>query len=180
MDNNRSNLVKMGKHICDLRKQNGLTQKKLGELLDVSDKTISKWEQGSIAPDITILKSLANVLGIGLDELLSGEKKEEINFRDNSDELSTNSNLTRKRIVSDIFIIVFSFLIVILFILNLGEKNKWSMKEINVNCEFSFKGYYSNNGKKTIIFINKIIPVKEIKHDYESLEIKVYSKDSVI
>ena len=53
----RTDLVKMGKHIQEARKNKKYTQKELGEIIDVSHKTISKWEQGHIAPDITILKS---------------------------------------------------------------------------------------------------------------------------
>ena len=47
--NDRSNMSKMGKHIAELRKSKGYTQKTLGDILDVSDKTVSKWEKGIIA-----------------------------------------------------------------------------------------------------------------------------------
>ena len=55
--NNTLDMVKMGKHIAELRKRKGYTQKKLGEILDISDKTISKWELGFIAPDITLINA---------------------------------------------------------------------------------------------------------------------------
>ena len=75
MNNNRSNMAKMGKYIAKLRKAKGYTQKELSELLDVSDKTISKWERGDIAPDITILRTLAKELDSTVDDILCGEEK---------------------------------------------------------------------------------------------------------
>ena len=58
----------MGKHIAELRKSKGYTQKTLGDILDISDKTVSKWEKGVVAPDITILNSLASTLDISVEE----------------------------------------------------------------------------------------------------------------
>lgn len=57
--NYRTDLTVMGKNIAKYRKNKKLTQKKLGEIIDVSDKSISKWENGNIAPDITLLVPLA-------------------------------------------------------------------------------------------------------------------------
>ena len=61
---------KIGRFICALRKEQGLTQKELAERLHVSDRTVSKWERGAGLPDISILPALADSLGIALDELL--------------------------------------------------------------------------------------------------------------
>lgn len=70
----RQDLVTIGSNIAKYRKLKDYTQKELGDILDVNYKTISKWENGNVAPDITLLKSLADVLDISLDELLSGIK----------------------------------------------------------------------------------------------------------
>lgn len=70
----RQDLVTIGSNIAKYRKLKNYTQKELGDILDVNYKTISKWENGNVAPDITLLKSLADVLDISLDELLSGIK----------------------------------------------------------------------------------------------------------
>lgn len=71
---------KFGKFIRDLRKMKNLTQKELGEKVGVTDKAVSKWERGLSFPDITMINTLANVLGITTSELLNAElgKKEEI------------------------------------------------------------------------------------------------------
>ncbi len=65
----------MGKTIAKLRKKAGLTQQMLAEKLDVSDKAISKWENGQCYPDITVLPGLASLFGVTVDYLMFGEKK---------------------------------------------------------------------------------------------------------
>lgn len=62
-----------GKTIKELREGKKLTQKQLGEIISVSDKTISKWETEKGLPDITLLEPLSKALGVSVAELLSGE-----------------------------------------------------------------------------------------------------------
>lgn len=77
-----------GKIIAEKRKEKGLNQIQLGELLNVSNRTISKWEKGDGFPDITLLPDISDCLGITIDELLTGEKPEpetiHIENRDNA------------------------------------------------------------------------------------------------
>lgn len=68
----------IGDFIKELRKEKNLTQKELGSLLDIDDRTISKWERGVYLPDITILISLSKALGVTVDELLEGKRHEKI------------------------------------------------------------------------------------------------------
>lgn len=65
--------LQTGKLIAALRKGQGLTQQQLADKLNLSNKTISKWESGSGSPDISNLPVLAKVLGVSVDELLKGE-----------------------------------------------------------------------------------------------------------
>lgn len=65
--------IQTGKLIAELRKKQGLTQQQLADKINLSNKTISKWESGVGAPDISNLSVLAEVLGISVDELLRGE-----------------------------------------------------------------------------------------------------------
>ena len=65
----------LGAFIAQLRKEKAMTQKQLAELLNVSDKTVSHWECDETSPDISLLPTLANTLGVTVDELLQGEKK---------------------------------------------------------------------------------------------------------
>ena len=65
---------KIGSFIQLRRKEKGMTQKDLADRIGVSDKTISKWENGNSVPDTEILTSLCQSLDISVNELLSGEK----------------------------------------------------------------------------------------------------------
>ena len=71
--NDLNHIYKVGNLICVLREEKGLSQAKLGELLGVTNKAVSRWENGRGYPDTSILLNLANVLGITVDELLKGE-----------------------------------------------------------------------------------------------------------
>ena len=64
----------IGEFIQQSRKARGFTQKDLGDRIGVSDKTISKWENGNSIPDTSILNELCATLDINVNELLSGEK----------------------------------------------------------------------------------------------------------
>lgn len=68
---------KIGKFIAEKRKEKGYTQEELGNILGVSNKTISRWENGNYMPDLSLLIPLSETLNITLNELLIGEKIEE-------------------------------------------------------------------------------------------------------
>lgn len=65
--------MKSGRLIAILRKEKGLTQQQLADQMNLSNKTISKWESGAGSPDVGNLTVLADVLGVTVDELLRGE-----------------------------------------------------------------------------------------------------------
>lgn len=69
---------KLGNKLYELRKEKNLTQEDLALLLDISDKSVSKWENGSSKPSLSNLKKLSNIFDISLDDLieLDDEKKE--------------------------------------------------------------------------------------------------------
>ncbi|MGN0520335.1 MAG: helix-turn-helix domain-containing protein [Candidatus Fimenecus sp.] len=68
------NAESIGALIAQIRKEKNLTQKELAERLHISDKTVSKWETGRGAPDISSLEALSAVLGISVSELLAGKR----------------------------------------------------------------------------------------------------------
>lgn len=69
---------KMGLFIKDLRKEKGFTQEQLAETLGVSNRSISRWENGANMPDFDIVIHLAKFFDLSIEELLDGEKKEDI------------------------------------------------------------------------------------------------------
>ena len=63
---------KTGQLICESRKQHGMSQKDLADILNITDKAVSKWERGISFPDISLLIPISEALGISLYDLLSG------------------------------------------------------------------------------------------------------------
>lgn len=64
----------IGKFISTCRKDKGLTQMQLAEKLNISNRAVSKWETGKSIPDVSIMLELCEILGITVNELLSGER----------------------------------------------------------------------------------------------------------
>lgn len=64
----------IGKFIADCRKEKGLTQLQLAEKLNITNRAVSKWETGKSCPDASNMLELCNILGITVNELLSGER----------------------------------------------------------------------------------------------------------
>lgn len=71
---------KIGNLISALRKEKGMTQKDLAEQLHVSDRTISKWERGAGIPDASLMIGLSDILGITVNELLTGDRSTDRNY----------------------------------------------------------------------------------------------------
>ena len=65
-------IAKTGLLIRDLRTKMGMTQKSLADLMNISDKTVSKWERGLGLPDVSLLIELSDIFGIKVDTLLTG------------------------------------------------------------------------------------------------------------
>lgn len=65
--------IKIGKLIYSLRKEKDMTQKQVADIMNISDKTISKWERGLGCPDISLLLELSEILNINVDDILAGE-----------------------------------------------------------------------------------------------------------
>ena len=77
--------IKMGKFIAALRKEKGLTQEKLGEKLGVTNKTVSRWENGNYMPDVEMLSLLSEEFGVSINELISGERLAAEDFKKTAD-----------------------------------------------------------------------------------------------
>lgn len=108
-------LVKTGKYIAGKRKELGLTQKQLAETLGMSDKSVSKWERGVCLPDVSVYLELCKILGISINEFLSGEDISEENMimqsENNLLQLTKDSGKRQKKLKRTIAVLT-----VILFI----------------------------------------------------------------
>lgn len=78
---------KMGRMLRDLRKEKGLTQEQLAEHFGVSNRTISRWENGINMPDISVLVEIAEFYEVGILELIEGERTQEKMETDNNNQL---------------------------------------------------------------------------------------------
>lgn len=68
--------MKVGKLIYGLRTEKGLTQKQLADAMNISDKTISKWERGLGCPDVSLLHELSEALEVNIEKILMGDLEE--------------------------------------------------------------------------------------------------------
>ena len=104
------NQEKIGKFIKECRKKKNLTQDELASTLNVTDKAISKWENGRCLPDVSLFAELCKELDITVNELLSGEKLNENNYKEKTEKLTINllDNLKKNKrmFIKIIFIII--------------------------------------------------------------------------
>ncbi len=84
------NLISIGNYIAEKRRALNLTQEQLGEILGVSNKTISKWENGKCMPDYSIIKRLCEALHVTLAELMDGKDAAESNVHGYDDDQILN------------------------------------------------------------------------------------------
>ena len=63
---------KVGKLIFELRREKNMTQKEIADKMNISDKTISKWERGIGCPDVSLLPELSDILGVNIEKILAG------------------------------------------------------------------------------------------------------------
>lgn len=71
------NQKKVGRFLKELRSKKGITQEQLAEFMNVSNRTVSRWETGSNMPDLDVLIELADYYEVEIRELLDGERKNE-------------------------------------------------------------------------------------------------------
>ncbi len=80
------NQIKIGRFIADCRKNKNLTQKQLADKLNITDRAVSKWETGRGIPDSSVMLELCDILGITVNDLLSGEMVNAERYSDKSEE----------------------------------------------------------------------------------------------
>jgi len=95
---------KIGKFISSCRKSIGLTQAALAEKLGITDRAVSKWENGRSMPDASLMLELCEILKITVNELLSGERLDMENYKEKAEEnllqLQKQEELNNKKLLS--------------------------------------------------------------------------------
>jgi len=103
------NQTEIGKFIARCRKEKGLTQTQLAEKLSITDRAVSKWETGRSMPDSSIMLKLCEILGVTVNELLSGEEIDTERYEKRADEnlialkRKDENNMNRNATISIIF-----------------------------------------------------------------------------
>ena len=91
--------IKIGKFISEKRKELGITQSELAEKLNITDRAISKWENGVCMPDVGTIPELCEILNITINDLFSGEVA---NMKENEKKLEENlMDLARQKEEAD-------------------------------------------------------------------------------
>lgn len=118
------NQEKIGKFISELRKEKGLTQEQLAEILHVSNKSVSKWENARCMPDLSLFEPICKEFNITITELLNGERlneKEKIDKIDKSFVDIISLIIKPVKVILKFLIITLAFLIFLLIIYILIE-----------------------------------------------------------
>ena len=122
--------IKIGKFIAECRKKNNLTQMQLAEKLNITDRAISKWENGKGMPDSSIMLDLCAELKISVNELLSGEMIDMKDYDKKAEELlvelAKQDELKNKKLMASMWTIlitsaIFYFSILLLAVNTLEE-----------------------------------------------------------
>ena len=102
--------IKIGKFISECRKEKGYTQVKLAEKLGITNRAVSKWETGKSLPDASVMIELCELLGINVNELLTGEKVSEENYKrkaeENMVEMVKKNKKSKAEIIITLLIII--------------------------------------------------------------------------
>ena len=104
--------IKIGRFIAECRKKANLTQMQLAEKLGITDKAVSKWENGNCMPDYSIIKPLCKELGITVSELMDGEEKD--NTPENAEDMRIMFLLRRVHSLEKQNKTIYGFLVIVL------------------------------------------------------------------
>lgn len=158
--------------IYNIRKERNITQKELADLIGVSDRTISKWENGSTVPDLETIKKLCNELGISPDSIVKSEK----NYKDRLQDFKRMVGKFLNYILKNIFLIGFIVVFILLlayFINNYNTIRIYNLTYESENITFE-DGYFFKTKVLNIITINNI-NLEKINYEPTSIKIELYT-----
>lgn len=159
-----------GEKIKEIRKTNNLTQKDLAEKLNVTYQAVSKWERGENYPDLIIIKQIASIFKIDINDLMDvklGENKPKKNF-----------NILLLLVIFLIFIIAIGGIIFINFS---NTDSTLELKTLSTTCSnFNLSGSIAYNKDKSSIHISEI-DYCGVEEDtiYKSIKSSLYENDGI-
>lgn len=163
---------KVGKFIENLRKEKGLTQQDLADILSVSNQAVSKWEGGRNLPDIAIQRVICDTFNITMEELHAGER--DIKKRNKTKKIRKENKIFSIALMCIVPVMVF---FVVYFIINFRALKIYYSNSQITNEENSIRAnlLIFKLPRKLIIFINNIYPCNFEVKDSDLLDLKLYS-----
>lgn len=158
--------------IYRIRQERKLTQKDLGEIIGVSDRTISKWENGTTVPDLCQIRNICRKLEISPSLLIKSEKI----FKDGMTDFKRKVGKILNYLLHNIFLIGFIIVFILLllyFINNFNAVKIYNLKFDSENITFE-NGYFFKTKVTNILVINDI-KINKIKYEPTEVEVELYT-----
>lgn len=158
--------------IYRIRQERKLTQKEIGDIIGVSDRTISKWENGTTVPDLCQIRNICKKLEISPSLLIKSEKK----LSDDITNLRRRIGKILNYILHNIFLITFILVFMLLLLYFINNYNSIKIYDLKYNSEnISFENGYLFKTKVTNILIINDIKINKIKYNPIDTKVKLYT-----
>lgn len=155
-----------------IRNEKNLTQKQLADMINVSDRTISKWEKGRSVPDLITIQNLCKKLEISLSSIVNNKET----FVDKFNRVKFKFYKFLNYLFKNIFIVVFflAFLLLLIFFLNNYNTVKvYTLKHENKDIYFNH-GYFFQTKTVNILTIENI-GIDKMDYDSDSITLRLYT-----
>lgn len=155
------NQEKMGRFIAKLRKEKSMTQEDLANNLGVSNKSVSRWENGRCMPDLSLLEPLSRELGVSVNDLLSGEIVDKAKYQEVFEKNVFNTMTKVDKSNKKFAITIISIFVLILLLFGFSVERLMDTKNLNNNL-ISPSNVIRNVTSKEVKNIKKGMTYKEI------------------
>lgn len=164
--------TKFANTIYSIRRDRNLTQKNLADLIGVSDRTISKWENGTTVPDLCQIRNICKKLEISPSLLIKSEKK----FKDNMSFIKMKLGKALNYLIHNIFLIGFIIAFILLLIYFINNFNSVKIYDLKYESDkVSFENGYFLKTKVTNILVINDIRINKIKYEPTEINLELYT-----
>ena len=164
--------TKFANTIYSIRRDRNLTQKELADLIGVSDRTISKWENGTTVPDLCQIRNICKKLEISPSLLIKSEKK----FKDNMSFIKMKLGKALNYLIHNIFLIGFIIAFILLLIYFINNFNSVKIYDLKYESDkVSFENGYFLKTKVTNILVINDIRINKIKYEPTEINLELYT-----
>ncbi len=168
------NQEKIGKFIAENRKKKKLKQSELAEILGVTDRSVSNWENGKCMPDLSLFKPLCQELEITINELMSGEKVSKEEYQNKLEENIIELTINNKKKISKKIKILISTIVLLITILLLSTII-YNTIEIDVSYDKNLmKCHIENNTLTYEVIGNSLLNTKYIEKEIDDRKIYIF------